>query len=120
MARTHRAELLPCQRMTDQDRPVKVERCNHCQNIITQAIGGVVCPGWRRGARGSRPATSDAIDTVRAGEFGCELVEAVGVVVSAGEQDQSSPGAAPVHDLKLDVILDSNELDRVRSPIPTP
>src|SRR6202040_874648 len=81
---------------------------------------GVVCPGWSGGAGNSRPAAGDAIDTVRAGEFGCELVEAVGVVVSASEQDQGSTGAAPVHDFKLDVLLDSNELDGVRSPIPTP
>src|SRR4029077_10384723 len=111
MARTHRAKFLPGQRMTDQDRPVKVERCNHCQNIITQAISGVVYLGWRRNARGARPPASDAIDMIRSNEIGGELVEAVSMVVSASEQDQSSTGAAPVHDFKFDIILDCNELD---------
>lgn len=104
--------------MPDQDRPVNLQRCNHRQDVVTQSVSSVVCAGWRRDSEDSGPAASNTIDTERGGEFGSKPVEAVGGVVSPSEEDQRPTGAAPIDDLELDVILDTNKSCGTFDPSP--
>src|SRR5437667_214350 len=43
---------------------------------------------------------------VRTDEFGCELVESMGIVASTGKQNQGATGTAPVDHFEFDVADD--------------
>jgi hypothetical protein len=74
MVRTQHVELLPGDRVSDDDRLGQRERVDHANDILGQARKLVPGRGRRRGAVS---APGDAIDAVLLGEHGGKVIEDV-------------------------------------------
>jgi len=104
------AEFFACHRMADEHGPLDMECFHDGENVVAAAVGGIISVRGHGFAGGAKASAGDAIDVILAGESRGKLVEAVGRVSVAGEEDKGATGASPVEDLELHSGLDGDHL----------
>src|ERR1700677_3561889 len=97
--------------VSNQYRAIKLEFCDHGQHIVTQTVGGVISDSERWLTGGAEPAARDPICVIVSGKFRGEIIEYMGRVSQPCQENQRSPGTAPVEDFQLDTFFDGEKLN---------
>src|ERR1017187_7339149 len=97
--------------MPGQNRVVKMKRIEHRENIVSQPL----CAITRFCMAGSTiSAAGYAINVTQTRQLQGKVIENVGRVPRAGQQDECAARAAPVEHLELDALVNLDKLDPVR------
>src|SRR5258706_7950075 len=97
--------------MSNQHRAVDVKRIHHRKYVIPEVVRRIIAVGWCGLARCARPSPRNAVEVMSLGELWGEAIETMRGIPSPRQEDERPAGSAPIHNFKLNTLLDGDQLN---------